>query len=623
MILYFSKVRVHNFFCYADAELDLCNMGYSIVSGKNNMESDGAVSNGSGKSSIFNAVCYALTGETAQGLSNNIENIYTNPDDCWVEVEFKADNDDFIIRRSKTPRPDMRIYVNGEDRSGKGIRESQQLLRTYLPDLTSQLIGSIIILGQGLPYRFTYNTPSARKTLLESLTKSDYMVQTIRDKLDNRKEDLRQLLRSHEDRNVANNTQIKIYSERLVKLTDDLNEYNECSQDGDIEDRILDINEELDSYKKELKTLEKEKKSLEKELNSLVDKKSKYVSSYNSKLQVKLQDTENSLSAARSELVEGNSTERQLEKELHKIESITDICPTCGQKIPNVHKIDTADLKSKLESAKLFTGKLKETISNLESKKKKITFDYDEKFNSKVYEYDLNIHHLSEDILNKSQKISNIENLQRNDIEEKTKLETILGNYSKIVKEIEDINSLLEKFSSDKNEIELNIVDTVEHLNVVQGLITLAKREFRSALLVNVVAYMDKKAKEYAKDVFGVESLSIVVNDNYIDVMFNNKYYEALSGGEKQKVDIIIQLALRDLLSNQLNIHSNILVLDEGLDFLDTKGSEAVLNLIQNRLSDVESVFIISHHVEELNISYDTEIVVEKGSDGISNLFIH
>jgi DNA repair exonuclease SbcCD ATPase subunit len=220
-------------------------------------------------------------------------------------------------------------------------------------------------------------------------------------------------------------------------------------------------------------------------------------------------------------------------------------------------------------------------------------------------------------------ELNNINKLYQIDIQEKTKLINIQENYTKVINEILEINDLLEKFSADKQTIELNIRDTNEHLNVVQSLITLAKREFRSALLVNVVAYMDKKAKEYAKDVFGSESISIVVDENYIDVIFNNKYYEALSGGEKQKVDIIIQLALRDLLSNQLNIHSNILVLDEGLDFLDSKGSEAVLNLIQNRLNDVESVFIISHHVEELNISYDTEIVVEKGSDGISSISIH
>ena len=38
--------------------------------------------NGSGKSSVFNAISYALTGETLQGLSNNIENVYGNKEDC-------------------------------------------------------------------------------------------------------------------------------------------------------------------------------------------------------------------------------------------------------------------------------------------------------------------------------------------------------------------------------------------------------------------------------------------------------------------------------------------------------------------------------------------------------------
>lgn len=598
-------------------------MGYTIVSGRNNMEVDGAVSNGSGKSSIFNAICYALTGETAQGLSNNVENIYTDPNDCWVEVEFTADNDDFIIRRYKTPRTDMKIYINGEDRSGKGIRESQQLLKNYLPDLTSQLIGSIIILGQGLPYRFTYNTPGARKNLLENLTKSDYMVQTIREKLDNRKEELRQQLRSFEDKDVANNTQIKIYSERLTKLNKDLEEYNECSSDGNIEERIIEIEDKFEYYKKEIKSLNKKKTNLEKKINTLLDKKSEMISKGNELLSNKLSIGDSELSDIRNRLVEEQSSEKQLEKELKKIESIVDICPTCGQKIPNVHKIDTTELKSKLKSAKLITKSLLESEKKLVNERNNITKNHNNEMNEHLKLYDDDISAVKSELGLVDTELNNINKLYQIDIQEKTKLINIQENYTKVINEILEINDLLEKFSEDKQTIELNIRDTNEHLNVVQSLITLAKREFRSALLVNVVAYMDKKAKEYAKDVFGSESISIVVDENYIDVIFNNKYYEALSGGEKQKVDIIIQLALRDLLSNQLNIHSNILVLDEGLDFLDSKGSEAVLNLIQNRLNDVESVFIISHHVEELNISYDTEIVVEKGSDGISSISIH
>ena len=623
MILRFSKVRLHNFFCYSDAELNLEDMGYAIVSGRNNMELDGAISNGSGKSSIFNAICYALTGETAQGLSNNVENIYTDPNDCWVEVEFTADNDEFIVRRYKTPRTDMTILINGEDRSGKGIRESQQLLRSFLPELTSQLIGSIIILGQGLPYRFTYNTPSARKTLLESLTKSDYMVQTIKDKLDNRKEELRLQLRSYEDMNVANVTQTKIYSERLTKLNKELEEYNECSSDGNIEESIEEINDSISHYEKILKSLNKKKLNLDSKIDLLLSDKMNVINEGNRILSDKLNPVEIKLSELRSRLVDEKSNEKQLEKEINKLESIVDVCPTCGQKIPDVHKIDTTDLKNKLNGVKLITKSLFEDVDKLNAEKTSISENHTSSMNETLSKYDNSVNAIKKQIELLDTDICNTNKLFQIDTEEKSRLVHVQENYTKVVNEILEINNILDKLSQDKSEIDQNIRDTNEHLNVVQSLITLAKREFRSALLVNVVAYMDRKAKEYARDVFGYENLSIVVNDNYIDVIFNNKYYEALSGGEKQKVDIIIQLALRDLLSNQLNIHSNILVLDEGLDFLDSKGSEAVLNLIQSRLTDVESVFIISHHVEELNISYDTEIIVEKGSDGISNISIH
>ena len=623
MILRFSNVRVHNFFCFSDAELCLKEMGYSIVSGKNNMETDGAVSNGSGKSSIFNAICFALTGETAQGLSNNVENIYTDPNDCWVEVEFTADNDEFVVRRYKTPRSDMKIYVNGEDRSGKGIKESQQILSNYLPDLTSRLIGSIIILGQGLPYKFTYNAPSSRKTILENLTKSDYMVQTIKDKLDTRKEDLRQRLRLYEDKRVEIDTQRKIYSDRLIKLNKELDDYNECSSDCDVDEQLSEIEDRLKQYESSLKELNKKKTNFNNKINNILTKKSSLVSKGNDLLNSKLEFVEKDLLKSRSDAIECKSNEKQLEQELKKIESIVGVCPTCGQKIPNVHKIDTTDLKEKLKSAKLITKSILEKETSLTNTKKKIIDDHNKEMNANLKTYDEDVEAVKSDIMSVEIDINNINKLQQLDIKAAERLKNVQENYSKVISEIYEVDSLLTKLYTDKLSVESSIIDVNEHLRTVQDLITLAKREFRSALLVNVVAYMDRKAKEYSKDVFGNESLSIIVDDNYIDVLLNNKYYEALSGGEKQKVDIIIQLVLRDLLSNQLNIHSNILVLDEGLDFLDSKGSEAILNLIQNKLSDVESMFIISHHVEELNISYDTKIQVEKGSDGISNIFIY
>ena len=49
-------------------------------------------------------------------------------------------------------------------------------------------------------------------------------------------------------------------------------------------------------------------------------------------------------------------------------------------------------------------------------------------------------------------------------------------------------------------------------------------------------------------------------------------------------------------------------------------GCNNVINLISKKLNDVESLFIISHHASELQISYDCEMVIEKDSNGISKV---
>jgi DNA repair exonuclease SbcCD ATPase subunit len=98
------------------------------------------------------------------------------------------------------------------------------------------------------------------------------------------------------------------------------------------------------------------------------------------------------------------------------------------------------------------------------------------------------------------------------------------------------------------------------------------------------------------------------VNGNALDITYCGKAFDGLSGGEKQRVDLILQLAIRDLLTSYLGLSANILVLDEIADFLDKKSCKAVMSLLENALQTVESVFIISHHEEELEIPVDSKI---------------
>ena len=98
-----------------------------------------------------------------------------------------------------------------------------------------------------------------------------------------------------------------------------------------------------------------------------------------------------------------------------------------------------------------------------------------------------------------------------------------------------------------------------------------------------------------------------------------DKEYECLSGGEKQKVDLIIQFAIKKLLTEYYSINTNLIVLDEIFDNLDIVGCNKVIDLITAELGDVSSVFIVSHR-QDLQIPYDRLITIVKNPDGISSI---
>ena len=101
-MLNFKKVILHNFGSYGHAEVDLENKGICLVSGRNNYKKDNALSNGSGKSQIFNAICYVLTGETPQGLTTHLKRVDTEDEEMYVELVFSVGADEYIIRRGES-----------------------------------------------------------------------------------------------------------------------------------------------------------------------------------------------------------------------------------------------------------------------------------------------------------------------------------------------------------------------------------------------------------------------------------------------------------------------------------------------------------------------------------------
>lgn len=516
----------------------------------------------------------------------------------------------------------LKIEINGEDKSGKGIRESELALSELLPDLTTNLIASIIILGQGLPCKFSNNSPSGRKEVLEKLSKSDFMIEDLKQRLNLRITTLEESQRKYEDLILSDTSKKSIYDKQLEETTEKLKELEKPHDfDTEISSFIIKINEletSLNERKKALKEKIKEVTTLNESLRSLLNEKNIKITEDNEEFdsQVKSQylKTKYSLEA----------DIKNLETEIKKLKAITDICPTCGQKIPGAHKPDTKKQEESLNT-------LKESLNALENKYKineKTHLDFLNKINE---EYKNSIDNLTLKINSQTKNnesedadlnLKNAELIKLN--ENKAKAELNKTNYIKELQDVQkNIKSLTENIIKLQKEIKENTEQKTSienHLNVLSQMSTLIKRDFRGVLLSNVISFIDMKAKEYAQDIFGSNELEFKLDGNNIDILYCNKMFESLSGGEKQKVDLIIQFAIRDMMSQYLDFSSNILVLDEITDNLDSIGCNNVLNLISSKLNDIESVFIISHHADELSIPCDTEMLVVKDRNGISSI---
>lgn len=619
-MIQFKKITVHNFGSYAHAALDLQNKGFCLVSGQNNYLPDNALSNGVGKSLCFSAICYALTGETVSGIKSGLRNINIDENDCWVELEFSYNKDSYVITRTLAPKTDMKIIKNDIDISGKGIRESEKKLSEVLPEITKDLITSTIIMGQGNVNRFSSFSPSGRKELLEKLTKSDFMIEDLKTRICARQTELSTKIREYEDSLIANNTQLNISNNKLAALR---KEYAERAMPdftailGQLSAEQEVLAGQLTGLNADCLALDTKLQEASNELVLLTEAKAaenaEELAMYNQKYS-ELSVEKNTLTMKRNSLL----------TEIKKLKAITDTCPTCGQKLPNIQKPSTTQQETEVQQLDEALRLNTENFNKTNAIHQQYLVEIEDRHRQKLDSANENAANVRTQLKTKREQegqlkyqLDNVQsqiNKQLYDQQHWTqytsKLEADIAAYERDVASIINIVNIT---TNAKNEL-------LEHLAVVKKMDTLVKRDFRGYLLTNIIAYLDKKAKEYCMIVFGTSELSLSLNGNALDITYCGKMFDLLSGGEKQRVDLILQLAIRDMLITYLDLNANILVLDEITDFLDKKSCKAVMSLLENALQTVESVFIISHHDEALEIVSDSSVKIVKNTHGISEL---
>lgn len=575
----FKKVECENFMSLGNVELDLVNANLVLVEGKNK-SNDSLESNGAGKSNLFEAIYWACKGKTIRG-SREVVNRYSGKPHTVVKLTLDVVGtqvDEYVLYRCREhPKHGNNLIItkNGEDISGSGLKKSEQVLETELPFLTEDLMGSVIILGQGLPSRFAGYDPSGRKEILEVLSGNLDVINGMKEKLNN--------YRGVVSKNVGDAHMKVNRLESAIEL-----------RKKDVEELKLKQGEGVKDIKK-----------LEAEISELEGKYENINKDY--------QSYETAIKKVESYMQEEISSKQKYEYEIKNIQSrldrakvdlnnlSEDICPTCGQVVGDKTLLETK--KSEIE------GIIKNdegAVSGIEKNIKKVDNDivaYQSKVDKLTKAFD--------DCRKQSNELSN-------DLTEKKNLlqssKDFTDEIKKYEKEIKDNDSLLYE-----EIIKLNRYTKYEAIS--GHLLRELSREFRGYMLGGVIDYLNEILKEMAEILYGKSSLKLVLESNKIEIEYDGREYKSLSGGEQRRADLAIQFALREMLVNSLGFSSNILVLDEITDNLDSNGVEALVRFLGEKLSDVESVFVVTHH-SALPMPYDKKITVTKNVNMISELSV-
>lgn len=573
MNISFKSVEIEGFQSIGSARVELASQGIVIVKGVNNYE-DNASSNGSGKSSIFESILWALYGRTSFGITDPT-NRYTDKG-CYVKLDFNVDNKDYTVIRSiksDTYKTGLILLKDGSDISGRNKTDTEKMIKNDILRVDLDIFLSTIFLSQGFSGRISTLSPSGRKERIETLTDTASLVDEFSTKMSNLK---------------------TVYSLSVDELNRDKS-YNEgikTNLSRQIESIISDIKKfEEDKNSIPLETLEDELHDTE----SLLGKTESEIADVDSQIR-NIESIRSNVSVREASI---ENEERKINDHLSKL-GTAKICPECGQ-LMNDSKHE--ELKKKYESRKIEIDNEKKL---LEEKNTSLEGKYIDLNNRKTI--------LSNDrrdsfsaIMSLKESIGKIK-AQNSTLSSRDKLKDMKSELFDVGVKISD----LEKKISDKSML----LDVAKNC---QGLIS---KQFRGYLLQEIVNFMNSRLKRYSTYLFSEDSdkISLVVDASKLDIYLGDVLYDTLSGGEKKKVDLALVLTQRDLALNIAGFSCNLLILDEVLENLDNTATTCSLNLLMEASSDIESMFIISHN--NYAIQSDSVITIEKDSSRISHVKI-
>ncbi len=515
--------------------------------------------NGSGKSTILDALTFGLFGKPFRNI-NKPQLVNTiNEKGLMVEIDFSIGKKNFTVRRGVKPNI-FEIFQNGKmfDQTAN-VRDYQDYLERVILKLNYKSFTQIVLLGNSSFEPFMQLKQADRRAIVEDLLDIQIfssMNMILKQKVSELKGEFQQ----NENQRDLNESKTKMQQEYIERLQQD----NQSI--------IFDKTQEIKNFKKQkeydvgtLNLLQKEILALNDKmlLEGEVQKKASEFGTLQNKIDVKLDQEQKEL-----KFYQTNSTCSQCKQDIDDVfkkERIIDISKGIDEKKDGLDKILTQieNLEKELEGFRSIGRELGEKNKRLAG------------LESQIQSLDSNIERIQKEI-GKLQEKKELDSVEENTLQSlQEDLRTLEGQYQGLCE----------------------TKQTYEYANEL-----LRDSGIKTKIIKQYVPIINKYVNKYLNELDFLINFTIDENFNEtIRSQYRDEFsYASFSEGEKMRIDLALLFTWRMVAKLKNSVNTNLLILDEVFDSsLDTEGTDAFLKII-NTLDADTNVFVISHKGEIL-----------------------
>ena len=515
--------------------------------------------NGSGKSTILDALTFGLFGKPFRSINKSQLINTINEKGLIVEIDFSIGNKKFLVRRGIKPNI-FEILQDGKllDQLAN-IRDYQEYLEKVILKLNYKSFTQIVLLGSSTFEPFMQLKQSDRRAIVEDLLDIQ-IFSSMNSILKQKNSELKNDMGTSEIEKGLHNQNIKIQEDYIKRLQED-------SQSV-----ISQKEKEITQFESKRKTATDTMAALNSEIGTLgkkmlnedsAKKKSSEYEKVQSQIELKLHNAEKEL-----EFYENNST-----------------CSTCKQVIDDEFKKEKLiDISKKIDDKKDGLDKLQSEIDSLGKTLK----EYRE---------------IGENLVEKHKELVVIQ----------SKIDSIGDNIERTQKEIDSLKNKKKLDNSVEDELKV-LKENLEEC--MRDYVELCDRKklheyahellrdsgIKTKIIRQYVPIINKYMNKYLNDLDFLINFSIDENFNEtIQSQYRDEFsYASFSEGEKMRIDLALLFTWRQVAKLKNSVNTNLLIMDEVFDSsLDAEGTDAFLKII-NSMDVNTNVFVISHKGEIL-----------------------